>query len=79
MSLIIDVLHEKWFWLIVISLVLMFVVPFIVIWVLVFLPYPLNTILLVCILVCWGIVSGYKDWITSQSEKEDKMKGKEET
>jgi hypothetical protein len=76
---IIEILHEKWFWIIIILLILIFVMPFIVIMLLVFLPYPLNTILTVCILVCWGIVSGYKDWITSKSEKEDKRKGKEET
>jgi len=73
-SILTKVLTEKWFWTVVILLTLIFVMPFVVILALVYLPFPLNTIVIIVILVCWGVAAGYKDWMTSKSKEEAEAK-----
>jgi hypothetical protein len=69
MGILGDVLKEKWFWIIVGSLILILIGSLIIILVIVLLPPPLNAILTICIIIGWGIVSGYKEWVKSR-EKE---------
>jgi len=58
-------LTEKWLWIIIGSLVLILVTPLIVLWVILTLPPVLKVTATIILLICWGIVAGYKDWIVS--------------
>jgi len=72
------VLKEKWFWLIILSVVLIFTVPFIVIYFILFLP-PIwgPLVATIIIIVLWGVVSGYKDWLIARRKEEEEKKRRE--
>jgi glucan phosphoethanolaminetransferase (alkaline phosphatase superfamily) len=63
MSEIKDILSEKWFWIIVISLVAILVGSMLIVLIIVLLPPPFNAILTICIIIAWGVVAGYKEWL----------------
>jgi len=71
MSEIKEILSEKWFWIIVLSLILILVGSMIIVLVIVYLPSPYNAILTILIIVVWGIAAAYKDWL-KEKEKEYK-------
>lgn len=70
-----EVLGDKWFWLMVISAILIIIIPLIVIWTIFYLPPELKLIATVSLIILWGVVSGYKDWVVSKRKSEDE-KGK---
>jgi hypothetical protein len=67
------ILKEKWFWLIILLAALIFTVPFIVVYLVLFLP-PIwgPMVATIIIVVLWGVVSGYKDWLTAKRKEEEK-------
>lgn len=69
MSVLKDVLSEKWFWIIVVALIFIFIGSIAIVLVLVYLPPPWNAIATIIIIVLWGVVSGYKDWVKSKGER----------
>jgi len=71
MSEIKEILSEKWFWIIVLSLILILVGSMVIVLVIVYLPSPYNAILTILIIVVWGIAAAYKDWL-KEKEKEYK-------
>jgi hypothetical protein len=72
------ILKEKWFWLIILLAALIFTVPFIVVYLVLFLP-PIwgPMVATVTIVVLWGVVSGYKDWLTAKRKEEEEKKSRE--
>jgi len=62
-------LTEKWFWLIILSLIMILFGSWILLWIFIMLPHPIGTFLLVIILGAWGIVAGYKDWIIDKRKR----------
>ncbi|MEM1551138.1 MAG: hypothetical protein QXO15_05350 [Nitrososphaerota archaeon] len=70
-----EVLSDKWFWIIVISAVLIIIIPFIVVWTIIYLPPELKLVATICLVIFWGVVSGYKEWVISK-RKSEKEKGK---
>jgi len=46
------------------------ILPFIVIWFILSLSPELKILATILIVVLWGVVSGYKEWITSKHREE---------
>jgi len=67
-----EILQNKWFWLIVVSLFLIVIAPFLVVWAISYLPPELKIAAMIGLVILWGVVSGYKDWITSKRKAEEK-------
>jgi uncharacterized protein involved in cysteine biosynthesis len=71
------IIKEKWFWLLIICLALIVVLPFLIIYLILFLP-PLwgPALATVILIILWGIASGYKDYIVAKRrEEEEKRQG----
>jgi membrane protein YdbS with pleckstrin-like domain len=71
------VFKEQWFWLIVLFVILIAIVPFVVIYFILLLP-PIwgPALATVVLLVCWGVIGGYKDWVQAKrKEEEEKIRG----
>jgi len=74
MGLLWDILREKWFWIIVGSLVLILIGSLIIIWVIIQLPTPWNAVVVICVIIAWGCVSGYKEWLKSKEKDLEKKR-----
>jgi hypothetical protein len=74
MGILLDILREKWFWIIVGSFILILIVPILIVWIIVQLPTPLNAIVTIGIVVIgWGLVAGYKEWSKSKEKEYEKI------
>jgi hypothetical protein len=72
------IFKEKWFWIIILSIVTVVVLPFIIILAILNLGDPvLRVVAIVLLLVCWGVAGAYKDWTKSKREEEERMKKRE--
>jgi hypothetical protein len=63
---------DKWVWITVFSAALVIVVPLLVVWFILNLPAELKIVATIGIIVLWGVVSGYKDWVVSKHHEEEK-------
>lgn len=68
-----SLLSEKWLWIIIIAIIAIITTPLIVVYFILLLPFPYNTIATIGLVAIWGVVAGYKDWIISK-RKEKKQK-----
>jgi len=68
-----QILSESWFWIIVFALIVGLMGPLLIIWLILVLPAELKLATTILVVIGWGIVSGYKDWV------KDKRRQKEET
>lgn len=69
-----EVVFSKWVWIIIILLITIGVIPFIIIWVLLLLLPPYNMITTLLIIMGWGVVAGYKEWILFKREEVKRKK-----
>lgn len=67
---------DKWFWITILSVVLVIVTPLVVIWGILNLPADIRIVATVIIIILWGVVSGYKDWILSKRKEEEEKAGR---
>lgn len=72
MSSVRSILSSKWFWIIVLIGCLVLLTPFILVFIILLLPFPYNTIATAGIIVAWGIVAGYKDWVLAKKKEMEK-------
>ena len=63
---------DRWFWITVISVLLVLVVPLAVVWLILQVPPEIRIVATISIIVMWSVVSGYKDWIVSKRKEEEK-------
>jgi hypothetical protein len=63
---------DKWVWITIVSGALVIVVPLLVVWFILSLPAELKIVATIGIIVLWGVVSGYKDWVVSKRQEEEK-------
>jgi hypothetical protein len=68
------ILKEEWYWVIVVAIILVLVLPLAIIWLILNLPPLARMMATIAIIVVWGIVAGYKDWLTSKRREEEKQK-----
>lgn len=64
---------SKWTWIIIASVILIMVIPLIVVWTVLQLPPEIRLIATISIIVLWGVVAGYKDWIIAKRKEEEGM------
>jgi hypothetical protein len=64
-----EVLKESWLWIIVAALITIMVLPLAVVWFILNLPPPLAFAATIILIISWGIVAGYKDWIMSKRKE----------
>lgn len=70
------ILFDKWIWITIFSVLLVIVLPLVIVWGILNLPVELRIIATICIIVLWGVVSGYKDWIVSKEREKEQEKAK---
>jgi uncharacterized membrane protein len=63
---------DRWVWITIFSALLVMVVPLMVVWVILNLPAELKVVATIGIIVLWGVVSGYKDWVVSKRQEEER-------
>lgn len=66
-----QVMFDKWLWVTIFSVVLVIVGPLIIVWGILNLPTDLRIVATICIIILWGVVSGYKDWVLSKEREKD--------
>lgn len=66
-----EILSDRWFWIIIVSAALIIIIPLIVVWTIFYLPPELKLLATICIVILWGVASGYKDWIISKRKSEE--------
>jgi hypothetical protein len=64
------ILKERWFWLIVVSAMLIVTLPFLILILILNLPPILSFVTLILLLIAWGIVAGYRDWLRDKGKEE---------
>lgn len=70
MGLIGTLLGSKWFWIIVVLVSLVLIVPFTCILIVLSLPDPIwRALATVIIIACWGIAAGYTDWVLAKNKE----------
>lgn len=62
---------DKWVWITILSVVLIIAGPLVIVWGILNLPADLRIVSTICIIVLWGVVSGYKDWVISKQREKD--------
>jgi uncharacterized membrane protein len=67
------IFKEKWFWILLALLVSVILIPFMLVMVILNLPPILRAVATVLLVLCWGVVAAYKDWIKEKREQEKKM------
>jgi hypothetical protein len=70
------ILREKWFWIIVIAIAMVYLLPFVIVGLILSLPPILRLILTILIIAAWGIVAGYKEWVITKRKEEEQKLGK---
>jgi hypothetical protein len=62
---------SRWTWIVVVSMVLILVVPLIVVWTIIELPPELRLVATISIILLWGVVAGYKDWVKAKRREQE--------
>jgi uncharacterized membrane protein len=70
-------MKESWFWIIIVSLILIIVLPLVIVWFILALPPELSFVATILVIVTWGVVAGYKDWIIHKRNEEKKQRQSE--
>jgi hypothetical protein len=71
-----SVFKQHWLWLIVIFATIIVTVPFIVIYLVLLLPPIWGPVFfMIALIIVWGVVSGYKDWVTAKRKEEEEKSG----
>jgi len=59
----------QWLLLSVILATMIIALPLVVVWGILNLPSELRIVATICIVVVWGVASGYKDWVISKRKE----------
>lgn len=70
-----SVVFSKWFFIIVLSVTLVVTVPLVVAWFILELGPELRLVATIAIILLWGVVAGYKDWVTARRKEEKSQRG----
>ena len=63
-------MFDRWFFITVLSVTLVVILPLVVVWLVLQVGPELRLVATIVIIVAWGVVSGYKDWIISKRKEE---------
>ncbi|MCJ7423387.1 hypothetical protein MUP01_03855 [Candidatus Bathyarchaeota archaeon] len=64
-----SIIHDKWFWFTILSVIIIIVLPLIIVLFLIQLPDELKLVSMIALIVIWGVVSGYKDWVIARRKE----------
>jgi len=64
-----SVIHDKWFWFTILSVITIVVLPLIIVFFLIQLPDEVKLVSMIALIVLWGVVSGYKDWVIARRKE----------
>jgi Na+/H+-dicarboxylate symporter len=67
------IFKEKWFWIILVALVSVILIPFILVTVILSMPPILRVVATALLVLCWGVAAAYRDWMKEKREQEKKM------
>lgn len=67
---------NKWFFIIVFSVTLVITIPLVVVWFILQLGPELRLIATVVVILLWGAVAGYKDWVIAKRKEEESQEKK---
>lgn len=67
----VSVILDKWTWIVILSIVLVLVVPLIVVWTVLQMAPEFRVVATISIIVLWGVISGYKDWVIAKRKEEE--------
>ncbi|MEM2506836.1 MAG: hypothetical protein QXF61_07345 [Nitrososphaeria archaeon] len=65
------VLKEKLFWIIIIAIALVCFFPFLVVEIILILPPTARLVVTVLIIIGWGFVAGYREWVIAKRKEEE--------
>lgn len=65
-----EILREEWLWIIILSLIAIFLLPLILIWFILTIPPELRVIITFMLIISWGVAAGYKDWLIEKRKEE---------
>lgn len=65
------ILTEEWLWIIILSLIVVLVGPLLIVWFILVLPAELKIFATILIVIAWGVVAGYKDWLKARRQEEE--------
>lgn len=65
---------DKWLWITILSVLLVIALPLVVVWGILNLPADIRIVATIGIIILWGVVSGYKDWILSKERERESVK-----
>jgi hypothetical protein len=69
------IFQEKWFWIIVLVMISIILLPFIIVGVILNLPSPeLRLVATIGIVLSWAVAGAYREWLKSKREEEERMK-----
>jgi hypothetical protein len=63
-------MFDRWFFVTVMSVTLVLIVPLVVVWLILQVGPEFRLVATIAIIVAWGVVSGYKDWIISKRKEQ---------
>jgi len=66
------ILTERWLWIIILVIFLIIATPLAVLWIILNLPFPYNTIATILLVILWGVAAGYKEWVIEKRKEEEK-------
>lgn len=71
-----EVLSNKWLWFTILSAVSIVVIPLAVVWLILQVSPELRIVATITIVVLWGVVSGYKDWVVAKRRETEETQRK---
>lgn len=64
------IIKEKWFWIIVLAIITITLLPFIIVEAILNLPSPVRLVATIAIVLSWAVAGAYREWIKSKREEE---------
>jgi hypothetical protein len=64
-------LLNRWLWITIFACCAVALGPFMVVFILLFLPDPVKILGVFGIIIGWGIAGGYKDWVQSRRKEKE--------
>lgn len=65
-----SILSEKWLWIIIFAVIMIVAFPLLIVYIILLLPFPFNTLATILLIIGWGIAAGYKEWIISKEKEQ---------
>jgi len=76
LSILWAILTSRWYWIIITVTSAIVITPFVIILTIISIPAPWNFVGTILLVIAWGVVAGYKDWIIAKAKEEKpKIKG----